>query len=70
MFSGTFSCYCPRASGATGVPLFTVWDPVTGPGRTPMTGNNSGLSRLGNSAVPEWVGRLDSEGFWMGDYGG
>jgi hypothetical protein len=23
---------------------------------------------LGNSAVPEWVGRLGGEGFWVGDY--
>ena len=29
--SGTFSCGCP--SGATGVPLFTIWDSVAGPGR-------------------------------------
>ena len=25
---------------------------------------------VGNSAVPEWVGRLGGKGFWMGDYGG
>ena len=25
------------------VPLFRIWDPVAGPGRTPMPGNNSGL---------------------------
>jgi len=29
LFLGTFSCGCP--SGATGVPLFTIWDPVAGP---------------------------------------
>jgi hypothetical protein len=28
------------------VPLFTIWDPVAGPGRTPMPGNNSGLSQI------------------------
>jgi hypothetical protein len=36
-FSGTFSCGC--LSGATGVcvvRLFTTWDPVAGPERTPM----------------------------------
>jgi len=27
------------------VGLFTILDPVTGPGRTPMTGDNSGLSQ-------------------------
>ena len=36
--------------------------------------NNSGPERsreyLGNRAVPEWVGRLGSVGFWVGDYGG
>ncbi len=26
------------------VPLFTIWDSVAGPGRTPMPGNNSGRS--------------------------
>jgi len=43
--AGTFSCGCP--SGATGVPLYTKWDPVAGPGRTPMPRNKSGLTRLG-----------------------
>ena len=62
------------------VPLFTIWDSVAGPGRTPMPGNNSGRSRAGNSAVPasvgrlgvdgSQVGRLDVDGFGMGDYGG
>ena len=46
---------CP--SGATGVPLFTIWDSVAGLGRTPMPGNNSGRSHPGNSAVPFTVGR-------------
>ena len=37
-----------------------------------MPGNNSGLNcpaDLGNSAEPEWVGRLGGKGFWVGDYG-
>jgi len=38
LFSGTFSC--SRPSGAIGVPLSTIWDPVAGPGRTPTPGNN------------------------------
>ena len=54
LFSGTFSC--SRPSGAIGVPLSTIWDPVASPGRTPMLGNNSGPS-LGNSAVPSTHGR-------------
>ena len=66
--SGTFSCGCP--SGATGVPLFTIWDSVAVPGRTPMPGNNSGLSHPGNSAVPSTVVRLGVDGFWVRDYGG
>ncbi len=40
------------SKGATGVPLFTTWDSVAGPGRTPMPGNNSGRRQPGNSAVP------------------
>jgi len=35
------------SKGATGVLLFTTWDSVAGPGRTPMPGNNSGRSRPG-----------------------
>ena len=38
---GTFSCCCPCQWGYW-VPLFTIWDSVAGPGRTPMPGNNSG----------------------------
>jgi hypothetical protein len=51
-FSGTFSCGC--LSGATGVcvvRLFTTWDPVAGPERTPMPGNNSGLSQGNRASV-------------------
>ena len=33
-----------------------------------MPRNNSGRSHLGNGAVSEWVGRLGSEGFWVGDW--
>ena len=40
------------SKGATGVPLFTTWDSVAGPGRTPMPGNNSGRRQPDNSAVP------------------
>jgi hypothetical protein len=62
------------SKGATGVPLFTMWDSVAGPGRTPMPeqlpGNNSGRSQPGNSAVSSTVGRLGVDGFWIGDYGG
>ena len=58
------------SKGATGVPLFTTWDSVAGPGRTPMTGNNSGRSQPGNIAVPSTVGRLGVDGFWVRDYGG
>ena len=29
------------------VPLFTIWDSVAGPGRTPLSGNNSGRTRPG-----------------------
>jgi hypothetical protein len=58
------------SKGATGVPLFTIWDSVAGPGRTPMPGNNSGRSQPGNSAVPSTVGRVGVDGFWIGDYGG
>ena len=36
--------------GATEVPLFTIWDSVAGPGRTPMPGNNSGRADPGNRA--------------------
>jgi hypothetical protein len=35
------------SKGATGVPLFTIWDAVAGPGRTLMPGNNSDRSRPG-----------------------
>ena len=45
-----------RLSQWRGVPLFTIWDPVASPGRTPMLGNNSGPS-LGNIAVPSTHGR-------------
>jgi hypothetical protein len=38
LYPGTFNCGLP--SGATGVPLFTVWDPVAVPGRNPMSGNS------------------------------
>ena len=58
------------SKGATGVPLFTIWDSVAGPGRTPMPGNNSGRRQPGNSAVPSTVGRLGVDGFWVGDYEG
>ena len=58
------------SKGATGVPLFTTWDSVAGPGRTPMPGNNSGRRQPGNSAVPSTVGRLGVDGFWVRDYGG
>ena len=56
--------------GLLGSPYSQIWDPVAGPGRTPMPRNNSGRSHLGNGAVSEWVGRLGSEGFWVGEYGG
>ena len=49
------------SKGATGVHLFTTWDSVAGPGRTPMPGNNSGQRQPGNSAVPSTVGRLGVE---------
>ena len=52
--------------GATGVPLFTTWDCVAGPGKTPMPAGDD----LDNRAVAVWVGRLGGDGFWMGDYGG
>ena len=58
------------SKGAIGVPLFTTWDSVAGPGRTPMPGNNSGRRQPGNSAVPSTVGRLGVDGFWIRDYGG
>ncbi len=48
------------SKGATGVPLFTTWDPVAGPGRTLMPGNNSGRVRAIEG----------SDGFWIRDYGG
>jgi hypothetical protein len=32
--------------------LFTIWDSVAGPGRTPMPTQNSGLADLGNNTVP------------------
>ena len=35
------------SKGATGVPLFTTWDSVAGPGRTPRPGNNSGRRQTG-----------------------
>ena len=35
------------SKGATGVPLFTTWDSVAGPGRTPRPGNNSGRRQPG-----------------------
>jgi len=38
---------CP--SEATGVPLFTIWDSVAGPGRTPMPGNNFRTPMPGNN---------------------
>ena len=49
------------------VPLFTIWDPVADPGRTPMPGNNSGRSRAGQWSLG--ISRLVSKGFWVGDYG-
>jgi hypothetical protein len=53
------------------VPLFTIWDPVAGPGRTPMPGNNSGLSHPARPPGQQSLGKgLGSEGFWIGDYGG
>ncbi len=58
------------SKGATGVPLFTTWDSVAGPGRTPMPGNNSGRRQPGNSAVPSTVGRLGVDGFRIRDYVG
>jgi hypothetical protein len=39
------------SKGATGVPLFTIWDSVAGPG-TPMSGNNSGRSRATRAIEP------------------
>ena len=48
----------------------TTWDSVAGPGRTPMSGNNSGRRQPGNSAVPSTVGRLRVDGFWIRDYRG
>ena len=47
--------------------------PCSRPGedRDPNAWNNSGrASDLGNSAVPERVGRLGGKGFWLRDYGG
>jgi hypothetical protein len=45
------------SKGATRVPLFTIWDSVAGPGRTPMPGNNSGRIRSemfpGIGSLPE-----------------
>ena len=55
------------SKGASGVPLFTTWDSVAGPGRTPMPGNNSCRRQPGNSAVPSTVGRLGVDGFWVGE---
>jgi hypothetical protein len=43
-------------------PLFTIWDSVAGPGRTPMPGNNSG--RAIEPAVSLGIGRAER------DYGG
>ena len=49
--------------GATGVPLFTTWDPVAGSGRAPIPENISGRSRPRNntqcscSAVGRPLGR-------------
>ena len=45
------------SKGATGVPLFTTWDSVAGPGRTPRPGNNSGDEGLrvgGPGRPPCW----------------
>ena len=41
----TLSLWAFRQQGATGVPLFTTWDPVAGWGRVPIPGNISGRSR-------------------------
>jgi hypothetical protein len=54
-------CGCP--SGATGFLLFTIWDPVTGPGRTNAWKQFGLKPHLG-------IGRLGSEGFWVRNYGG
>jgi hypothetical protein len=41
---------------ATGVPLFTTWDPVADSGRAPIPGNISGRSQAQHS-----VGRYDQD---------
>ena len=53
-FSGTISCAAL---------LFTIWDPVTGPGRTNAWKQVGLKPHLG-------IGRLGSEGFWVRNYGG
>ena len=55
------------SKGPTGVRLFTTWDSVAGPGRTPIPGNISGRSRSGQQNLS--IGRLGSDGFWKRDYG-
>jgi len=45
----TLSLWVFSRQGATGVPLFTTWDPVAGSGRAPIPGNISGRSRPRNN---------------------
>ena len=44
--------------------------PCSRPGEDPNVWKQFGPGYLGNSAVPEWVGRLGGKGLWMGDYRG
>jgi len=74
----TLSLWAFSRQGATGVPLFTTWDPVAGSGRAPIPGNISGrspgsiLSHLGLGPPRDRdLGKLDlsSAGVWERDYG-
>jgi len=78
----TFSCGCP--SGATGVPLFSIWD---SPGEDPLPPREQLCNRYCSNkhthpnawkqfgpeptrAMSLGIGRLGSDGFWIKDYKG
>jgi len=61
---------CLELHGATGVPLVTTWDPVAGPGGTPMPGNISGRGGTLGLRGSFTKGPRGGGGFWKGDYGG